>query len=124
LRDPNEAAQRGQIDFYIRPLVQAFNQIDQVMTIASCHGHHGREAYVYFKSPIAFAEDLERRLFQAFHFDQALRYEWTMRGVFHPDLGLCISLRASRKKFNRAKLNQDFQWLIAALANSGPEVAR
>lgn len=56
------------IDKHIKPAVDAINNIDGVVTIASCHGHltgHIESPYIYFKAPVEIATFLHNHIWHA-----------------------------------------------------------
>jgi hypothetical protein len=95
---PREAVALKQVvDVAIYPLVQAFNAIDGVATIASCSGHYGvagygGNPYVFFLAPVSFAEKLSRLREES---PRSRRFRWNLEISFHPDMGLAFTLRGA-----------------------------
>jgi hypothetical protein len=91
----NEPALEHVVDSAIYPLVQAFNSIEGVATLASCSGHYGifgygYSPYVFFLSPVPFAERFAS-LLRAM--PQSGFFTWDFEISFHPKLGLAFTLR-------------------------------
>ncbi|MCM2496092.1 hypothetical protein ACVCIH_30345 [Burkholderia glumae] len=106
----------------IWPLVQAFNQIDGVRTIASCHGHrwfdfesHIGKPYVYFQGPAEFALALSEQI-DAAQSAQVLNYPWKVKGLTHPEFGLSIHLSMNCVSFRRERLRNDLAWMTQQVA--------
>jgi hypothetical protein len=90
-----EPALEQVVDSAIYPLVQVFNGIDGVATIASCSGHYGvlgygGSPYVFFLAPIPFAEKFENQLRAM---PQSGFFSWDFEISFHPKMGLAFTLR-------------------------------
>ncbi|PSU43031.1 hypothetical protein C9J12_28390 [Photobacterium frigidiphilum] len=82
------------IDRHIKTVVDMLNDIDDVETIASCHGHlFGRiEApYVYFKAPVDIATHLHKQIWTATQFSPIY---WVIYGKYNNESELCFSLRS------------------------------
>lgn len=98
---PKEQTMRSydELDPKIAPLVQALNQFDDVVTVASCQGHAaGRQEapYVYFHAPLPFVQQLVTEIRQA-HLDDRFHHAWKIRGFApisaeSPDLALRLCL--------------------------------
>jgi hypothetical protein len=90
-----EPALKQVVDSAIYPLVQAFNAIDGVATIASCSGHYGAfgfggSPYVFFLAPVPFAERFATLLSAR---PQSGFFSWDFEISFHPKMGLAFTLR-------------------------------
>ena len=82
------------VDPRIADLVEAFNAIEGVTTVASCQGHcSGRDhhPYVYFSAPIEFAAWLSEQCRES-RKDKRHYTQWEVEGVFNGKNELMFSL--------------------------------
>ena len=82
------------VDPRIADLVEAFNAIEGVTTVASCQGHCcGRDhhPYVYFSAPIEFAAWLSEQCRES-RKDKRYYTPWEVEGVFNGENELMFSL--------------------------------
>ena len=82
------------VDPRIADLVEAFNAIEGVTTVASCQGHcSGRDhhPYVYFSAPIEFAAWLSEQCRES-RKDKRHYTQWEVEGVFNGENELMFSL--------------------------------
>ncbi|EHJ9985274.1 hypothetical protein KB976_004411 [Vibrio parahaemolyticus] len=96
---PKEQTMRSydELDPKIAPLVQALNQFDDVVTVASCQGHAaGRQEapYVYFHAPLPFVQQLVTEIRQA-HLDDRFHHAWKISGEFNERNQLAFALSSS-----------------------------
>lgn len=82
-----------ELDPHIAPLVGQMNRHGDMTTIASCQGHPfgTKSPYVYFKSSVQAAQQLEASLREACG-DRQLNYFWSIKGIFDDQCQLTFLL--------------------------------
>ncbi|PSU44849.1 hypothetical protein C9J12_25490 [Photobacterium frigidiphilum] len=77
----------------IKPLVDTMNNTGLIQTIASCEGHSlpGKPPYVYFRTTVEFAAQLEKQL-RANLSHPKMRALWCIEGNFNPEEELVFTL--------------------------------
>jgi len=123
------------IDAHIVTLVQLMDSYRGIDTVASCQGHYfgARPPYVYFKTPLPFAQALEATLRDA-QSKHELNFFWALRGVFDdncqltfllssPELDECVySMSWAPYMFWRGRkaIDQDFHSIGRLISQSQP----
>jgi hypothetical protein len=121
----------NKIDPRIKELVDAMKH-SGLETIGSCQGHAWppcRAPYVYFKTPVELAAEIEKQLHAAY-FNQQINQYWTLQGVFNCEFELCYLLHSptydERAKsivrgglsFSfREKLDEDLNYISVMIRN-------
>jgi len=82
-----------ELDQHIAPLVGLMNRHDDIQTVASCQGHPfgTKSPYIYFKSPVQTAQQLEVFLREAC-MGRQLNYFWSIKGIFDDQCQLTFLL--------------------------------
>ncbi len=134
LRPYLEARELGVIDTRIRLLVDAMNVPGVVATHSSCAGHRWwpmavyRTPFVMFRTETRLAAELASRIHDDWLADsRALHHYWDVDAQFDNDGELLFTLRSLTRRFNRARMDCDFETLrlwVQEIVQSGDQPER